>query len=501
MFAVLVLGNAKSTSWMMLQFVLPVSGMVLASMPLGFVADRAAGQQALLRLTGLGPLRVFTESVLGSLWACMLLGLFMVPPILAAGALSRAPATTALAASLMPLAFCVWLGSVGIVGMALSPVRSVATVAAALAGLVTLLPLAMELWLAPYLPGWVRALVGGLGGVADWSSVSGVLGPGGAAGSVLRVEARMVGWSLGWLAVGAWAYCRDWRQRETLTVEPATWLRRLRWLWLGPRRSPVEGMPYLRRFPEFAAWRWLSWVLALVFAGVGVGATLSWTWLALPCVLTGWLALVDMLAHLHVAGVPAEDRREGALELLFTTPLKPSELLDAGDRAGHAILRTAWVPGISLSAVFVIVGVIGFRSSPVHGGLSSVAHAGLIFLPFAYAWALEFLKFRVAVSQSLNTGEPFHSFSVPLSTVLMPAMTGALAWILSFAVPGAQFAASLLAVLIGLVLLVARENFAAEEAMDDEGLRTVAAAPLPVGDVIPKDARLTRPWVAEGFQR
>jgi hypothetical protein len=52
-----------------------------------------------------------------------------------------------------------------------------------------------------------------------------------------------------------------------------------------------------------------------------------------------------------------------------------------------------------------------------------------------------------------------------------------------------------------LCVLLFRRQFARSEGLDEEGLRTVAAAPLPVEGVIPRDKRILRPWIPEGFQR
>src|SRR5262245_17240938 len=80
-----------------------LSAVVVASMPVGVVRDREAGQQSLLRLTGLGPLRVFAESAVGSLWAAVLNGLYGVPVVLAGMVWFRIPYHRAFLISLLPV--------------------------------------------------------------------------------------------------------------------------------------------------------------------------------------------------------------------------------------------------------------------------------------------------------------------------------------------------------------------------------------------------------------
>ena len=63
---VLLVHQSGASYWNLAQFISPLATAVMVMMPLGFAADRQAGHQAMLRLTGLGPFAVFGASVAGS---------------------------------------------------------------------------------------------------------------------------------------------------------------------------------------------------------------------------------------------------------------------------------------------------------------------------------------------------------------------------------------------------------------------------------------------------
>lgn len=476
-------------------------GAVIARMPVGFAADRAAGQQALLNLTGLSALRVFLESAAASLWAALELGLLAVPFAVVIMAYNQAPALAIPLTAAFPVMMIFWVASCWIVGVSIGSTRSTAAQVSTLFGALLVIPAVLGLWLKSGMPPFWKTVLFTVGGGDDWARLSEVYRPNGSALPMLRILARLLGWSCLYLVVAAWWFQRDWRRVESGEAKTSRWLR-----WFPKANStwprPIsENNAYLRRMGRPVVWEKLRWVLGLIFVGLGILLAGSWNWLALPLVLLLWIGVVDTLAHITVSGVPALDRRSGALEMLFTTALNPRQLLETGSVVGHEVVRLGVVPTVLIAVVFTGVGWMKF--SPANYPLpSDRGSLGVMMLwPVLYAAFLHQLPFRVPVSQSLNTGEPYHQFTLPPTPWVIPTVFGLLVWAMTEGSAETRWVSNFVGLIVLLSWLLFRRHFARSEGLDEEGLRTVAAAPLPVEGVIPKDKRILRPWIPEGFQR
>jgi len=475
-------------------------GFVIGLMPLGFVQDRESGQQSLLRLTGFGPVRVFAESVGGSLWAVFELWLYWVPVLLGVAVLYRAPFFRAVLVTLLPGCLLLLLASVWILAVSTNRTRSGAFLFSFVIAAILVLPLLLGSWLSGHLPAGLQEVFRAVWGVGDWNRINEVLRPPGSCLPYLRGLARIGILSGLLLSVAAAFFWRDWRRIESASFGGKRRFHRLSWLWGGPRRRPTDGCPYLARYASPEGWRFMRWAFAGLVLCLGVTAAVAWSWRALPVALMVWLALVDIVAHVAVSGGVAEDRRNGAFELLFTTPLRPSEVLNAGHQVGRDIVRQGLPPGGILALVFA-VWTLWMAGTGLRAGVEGLPYVGFWALPVVYAAALYHLPFHLPASQAANTGEPFHAFALPQTPVFLPFVAGLLAWLLSVGSFNQRIGAVLLALMIVVVILVVRENVASEQPLSDEEFRTVAAAPLPTPEVIPKDTRNTRPWIPDGFRR
>ena len=474
---------------------------IIALMPLGFAADRQAGQQSLLRLTGLGPLQVFTASAAGSLYAVLELWLCCVPLLLIGFSISRTRPNSALLAIACAGALFLWLGSLRILGAAASRTRSGMVLISLIAGAGLVLPALLDFWLGHRLSPGAGQILRLLGGGEGWMEFSQSIRPRGPSAPLWSILGRLLVWSFLLLSIAAGFFRSDWLQNESGTPVRSRWRHWLQTRLNSPNRRSPESNPYLARYPEPQAWVRAQWTLVALIGVGGLGLASAWSWHVLPCALALGIGLVDILAHLVVSGVVADDRRAGAFELLFTTPLRPTQILDAGHEVGREIIRSAALPGLCLLGAFVGMAFLWILPEDREG-----VENGLITLSFGtwpvwYAVALAYLPFRLPVSQAANTGEPFHAFSFPQTAFLMPILTGLGAWALSAGSPSVRIAAATCGLLMIIVWLVVREQFASSRGLSEEDFRLVAAAPLPTDECIPKDNRTTRPWVPEGFQR
>ncbi len=485
----------------LVQFVGFLAGSIIALMPLGFAADRQAGQQSLLRLTGLGPLQVFAASAAGSLYAVLELWLCCVPLLLIGFSISRTRPTSALLAIACVGALFLWLGSLRILGAAASRTRSGMVLISLIAGAGLVLPSLLDFWLGHRLSPGAGQILHLLGGAESWMGFSRSIRPRGPTAPLWSILGRLLAWSFLLLSIAAGFFRSDWLQNEHRAPMRSRWRHWLQTRLNSPNRRSSESNPYLARYPESQGWVRAQWTLATLIGVVGIGLASAWSWYVLPCALALGIGLVDILAHLVVSGVVAADRREGALELLFTTPLSPNEILAAGNQVGREIIRSAALPGLCLLVIFIGIGLLLMPPADRDGVSNGFIALSFLSWPVWYAVALGHLPFRLPVSQAANTGEPFHAFSFPQTAFLMPILTGLGAWALSAGNPPVRMGAATCGLLMIIVWLVVREQFASSRGLSEEDFRLVAAAPLPTEECIPKDNRTTRPWVPEGFQR
>ncbi|MEN9676327.1 MAG: hypothetical protein RIS76_2223 [Verrucomicrobiota bacterium] len=483
------------------QFVVSLAGTIIALMPLGFAADRQAGQQSLLRLTGLGPLQVFTASAAGSLYAVLELWLCCVPLLLIGFSISRTRPASALLAIACVGALFLWLGSLRILGAAASRTRSGMVLISLIAGAGLVLPALLDFWLGHRLSPDAGQILHLLGGAESWMGFSRAIQPRGPTAPLWSILGRLLVWSFLLLSIAAAFFRSDWLQNEHGAPVRSQWRHWLQTRLNSPNRRSRESNPYLARYPEPQGWVRAQWTLAALIGVIGLGLASAWSWYVLPCALALGIGLVDILAHLVVSGVVAADRREGAFELLLTTPLRPTQILAAGHEVGREIIRSAALPGLCLLGAFVGMAFLLIPPADRNGLKNGFIALSFGTWPVWYAVALAHLPFRLPVSQAANTGEPFHAFSFPQTAFLIPVLTGLGAWALSAGNPPVRMGAATCGLLMIIVWLVVREQFASSRGLSEEDLRLVAAAPLPTEECIPKDNRTTRPWVPEGFQR
>ena len=485
----------------LVQFVGFLAGAIITLMPLGFAADRQAGQQSLLRLTGLGPVQVFAASASASLYAVLELWLCCVPLLLIGFSISRTSPTQALLAIACIGALFLWLGSLRILGVAASRTRSGMVLISLIAGTALVLPILLDFWLGNRVSPGAGQLLHWVGGAESWMGFHRSLRPRGPTAPLWSILGRLLVWSFLLLSIAAGFFRSDWLQNESGTPVRSRWRHWLQTCLNSPNRRSPESNPYLARYPESQGWVRAQWILAALIGVVGLGLASAWSWYVLPCALALGIGLVDILAHLVVSGVVAADRREGALELLLTTPLRPNQILAAGNEVGREIVCSAALPGLCLLVLFVGIGFLLMPPADRDGFSNGFIALSFLSWPVWYAVALGHLPFRLPVSQAANTGEPFHAFSLPPTAFLMPILTGLGAWALSAGNAQVRMGAATCGLLIIIVWLVVREQYASSRGLSEEDLRLVAAAPLPTEECIPKDNRTTRPWVPEGFTR
>ncbi len=493
--------QARGNPFYLVQWLGYAGGAIVSLMPVGFAADRAAGQQSLLGLTGLGPLRVFAESAAASLWTALELGMITVPIAVAMMAFHHGRAMAIPFVASLPMAMVFWIATCWIVGVAVGTTRSTAVQVSLLAGAFMVVTAALELWLKGRISALLEGLLFVTGGGSDWAQLGEAYQPNGTVLPLVRVLTRLTAWGILNLVVAAWWFQVEWRRMESCGDSLPSWMAWFQAATRGQRRPPSDENAYLVRFSRPTAWRKLRWVLGAFALGLGVTLAVSWTWLALPLVLLLWITGVDVLAHIAVSGAPAEDRRSGALELLFTSPLNPTTLLEAGTVAGRELVRAGMAPAIVMALVFAGVGVLTVDPTEYPLTTDRCSIGAMLLWPLIYSGFLIRLPFRVPVSQAVNTGEPFHSFAFPVSPILLSAALGGLVWAMLDGSEEVRYISNAGGVVFLLIVLLLRRHFAHSEGLDDEGLRTVAAAPLPVEGAIPKDGRTIRPWVPEGFQR
>lgn len=502
---VVLVHKSASSLWSLVQFLSPLVSAVMLMMPLGFASDRQAGHQALLRLTGLGPFAVFGASVAGSLCRLMELWLFSVPVMLGIMVLERVPPPIALLHLAILGAILIWLATLRILGVAVARTRSGTIPITIAAAACLVVPIALEAWGSKRLGPGFSAFLQVAGGIQDWEELHHASRIRASTAPLWRILARLGFWIVLWLGIAALCFRRDWLAAEDGQPTESRWRRWLRQLARDrdttATRVLPENLPYHIRFPTAGSWRAIEWGLAAVLGVVAIALTATVSWKVLPFILVLAVSLVDLIAHLAVSIPAAEDRQAGVFELLFTTPLRPSGVLSAADRAGRDIVRTALAPGLtlaSLAAALTVWQVPPEDRATDHEWILLVSQFSW---PLVYALAVSFLPFKLPASQAANTGEPFHAYSPPPTAVILPIVAGLAIWGIQEFGPVAQLGIAIGGTFFLVVMLLIREQMAASMGLTDEEFRTVAAAPVPPEGFRKKDSRNTKPWVPEDFQR
>ncbi|MFO1461926.1 MAG: hypothetical protein U1G08_21300 [Verrucomicrobiota bacterium] len=502
---VLLVHQSGASYWNLAQFISPLATAVMVMMPLGFAADRQAGHQAMLRLTGLGPFAVFGASVAGSLCRLMELWLFSIPVLLVAMRLERVRPQIALLHLAILGAFLIWLASLRILGVAVARTRSGTIPIAITAAACLVVPVALEAWGSNRLSPGLNAFLQVAGGFQDFAELHHASRIRASTAPLWRVLARLGFWIVLWLGIAALCFRRDWLAAEDgqpMESRRRHWLRRLARNRDATARCVLpEGLPYRIRFPTAGSWRAIEWGLAAMLGAAAIALTATVSWRVLPFLLVLAVSLVDLMAHVAVSIPVAEDRQAGVFELLFTTSLRPSSVLSAADRSGRDIVRTALAPGLTLAALAAALAVWQVPPADRATNHEWILLVSQFSWPLGYALALAFLPFKLPASQAANTGEPFHAYSPPPTAVVLPIVAGLAGWgIQEFGSEAQLGIATVGTFLLGVTLLV-REQIAASKGLNDEEFRTVAAAPLPPEGFRDRDSRNTKPWVPEDFQR
>lgn len=502
---VVIVHQSVSSFWNLAQFISPLASAVMVMMPLGFAADRQAGHQALLRLTGLGPFAVFGASVAGSLCRLMELWLFSIPVMLVAMRLERVRPQIALLHLTILGAFLIWLATLRILGVAVARTRSGTIPIAIAAAACLVVPIALETWGSKHLGPGLNAVLQVAGGIQDWAELHHASRIRASTAPLWRVLARLGFWIVLWLGIAAWCFRRDWLAAEDGEATESWWRRWLRRLardrdTTASRVFP-ENFPYRIRFPTAGSWRAIEWGLAAVLGVVAIALTATVSWRVLPFMLMLAVSLVDLIAHVAASIPVAEDRHAGVFELLFTTPLRPSGVLTAADQAGRDIVRTALAPALTLAAMTAALVVWQLPPEDRATNHEWILLVSQFSWPLIYAIALAFLPFKLPASQAANTGEPFHAYSPPPTAVILPIVAGLASWGIQEFGPEAQLGIAVGGTFSLVVLLLLREQMAASKGLTDEEFRTVAAAPVPPEGFRDRDTRNTKPWVPEDFQR
>lgn len=502
---VVMVHQLVSSFWNLAQFISPLASAVMVMMPLGFAADRQAGHQALLRLTGLGPFAVFGASVAGSLCRLMELWLFSIPVLLVAMRLERVRPQIALLHLAILGAFLIWLATLRILGVAVARTRSGTIPIAIAAAACLILPIVLEGWGSKRLGPGPNAFLQVTGGIQDWAELHRASRIHAPTAPLWRVLARLGFWIVLWLGIAAWCFRRDWLAAEDGHPTESRWRRWLRRLArnrdTSATRVPPDRLPYRIRFPTAGSWRAIEWGLAAVLGFSAFALTTTVSWRVLPFLLVLAVSLVDLMTHVAVSIPVAEDRQAGVFELLFTTPLRPSGVLSAADQAGRDIVRTALAPGLVLAALAAALAVWQVPPEDRATNHEWTLLVSQFSWPLVYALALAFLPFKLPASQAANTGEPFHAYSPPPTAVILPIVAGLAGWGIQEFGPAAQLGIAVGGTFSLVVMLLVREQMAASKGLTDEEFRTVAAAPVPPEGFRDRDARNTKPWVPEDFQR
>jgi hypothetical protein len=223
------------------------------------------------------------------------------------------------------------------------------------------------------------------------------------------------GWSALCLALAAVILKRNWRrdlERSGADQWPAKW----ETFWLG---TVAWRQALRRRVLAINAYQWLSQqdrrpVLQAWGFIVSVGALWLLAWCAWPRLWPSTvnfyttaivlLAGLDLLASHAAARRMAAERRDGALELLLTTSLRPEEILSGQKAALHEQFRPVQR---GLFGVLMLMVLAGFLTR-TWTTQALVSYLALWSLFFAWCWRSAGRSAPLAMWVAANCGRPMH---------------------------------------------------------------------------------------------
>jgi ABC-type Na+ efflux pump permease subunit len=367
---VLMLGLASSRSrggtLFLLLFALGCAGVV--SRGFGLTADlfseeRRNGTLGLLVLTGLSPLEIFLNKLLGAgmLAAYALLGglpFFAIPFL--AGGVSATQFLCALAFLANGLLFCV---AMGLLASVIHREGGQAQISAVLVTALLSVAAPLARWSTPTGPG-TYALS------REWLTLSPAYPPylvfGNFAGGSPQLfwigSGLTLVYSLSVLLAAAVVLHYTWREGpETLAPQgwrarwqrqgrgTAVWRRRLRARWMT--RNPFCWLAARDHRPALLAQAFLGFVLLLWLAGWAASGV---RWLrpanAFMCSIVLHLCFNWILAYTAGRRL-AEERQTGGFEVLLTVPLEPKAIVDGQCRALLVQFRSAWLIVFAMDSV------------------------------------------------------------------------------------------------------------------------------------------------------
>jgi ABC-type transport system involved in cytochrome c biogenesis permease component len=340
------------------------------------------------------------DVVLGKLAAASVTALFSLLAVLPVVAVSLLLGGVALGEfARMVLVLVNTLGFSLAVGMAMSAFCEQARSAFALTAFVLFLTTVVAAWwieggraVAPGKAGWVEVL----SPVGAWLAAS---APRYASDPATfwraLAGAHLVGW--GWLGLAAWWTGRAWREATAWQLS-AAWQARWRDWWLGERcerealrRRLLEANPILwlgsrHRLKRRLLWGFLGVALA-VWLAARLLSPVQWWSVSMTAVIAFFLQVtLKWLVASEAAFRFAEDRRNGALELLLTTGLRTDELV----RGQVAAMRRLF--GLPCVALLAVEALLLLASGPGRTSIDDWSMAVAAMVLFAWdmptlAWA------------------------------------------------------------------------------------------------------------------
>ncbi len=464
----------------------------LSRAPLLFAGDQEAGSQSLLRLAGLNSVAVLWGSLLGSL-LLVLEGTMLMAPVLIAGLWltgARPQGVVLLAAlPLVVLTFGTIIRAVG--RLCARTVAAAHTIAFGLAMLAVGLPVVLEWLFAAHLGPVARRALYLWGGLHDWIGIPSTCAGHDDGVGAGRLVLRFLLWSVFFGIVATGLFHRQWSQSDGQRGILSRWRDRWGGTAAWRRRQLPLGLDavYSWRLRRNRSWVHGFLLVAAVLCLVGVAVAVLLPWPALVVMAMGYVAAVDTLLHFAVSQPVAEDRREGAFELLLTTGLEPREVFDSLNAEAQQLRRKADLAGVPLLLVLLLLSLGKLWQAGPTQPHEWVAFGLTWCWPLAYALSLRWLSFAKPIWQAANAATLVNESCPPKTPTCLPLCSGALLW---FAVDGTYVSLFAIAIL-GLVMVVGwlaiRENAAADVDFADDDLRTVAAQPLPVEQWVPLPKR------------
>ena len=455
-----------------------------------FSEERRNGTLGLLVLTGLSPLEIFLNKLLGAgmLAAYALLGglPFLAIPFLAGG-VSGTQFLCALAFLANGLLFCV---AMGLFASVLHREGGQAQITAVIVTVLLSVTTPLARWLGASGPG-LSALS------REWLTLSPAYSPylvfvnfaGGSTRLFWMGSGFTLVYSLSALLAAAMVLHYTWREGPEMpapqgwrerwrrsTQGTERWRRRLRARWMT--RNPFCWLAARERRPVLFAWAFLG---VAVLLWLVCWATRGVPWLgptnAILCSIVLHVGFSWILAY--TAGKRlAEERQSGGFEVLLTVPLPAKAIVDGQCRAVLTQFRTVWVSVCGLDAVLC---ASSFAAS------SWISRAGLFWLLawgglIAFWFAVHLECASRAMWISTWTGRPAYAALQTLGRLLwIPFWL----WIASRGVIGPRFLAPTTGLLVilpavlcfGAFVSLARRGSLREKLACE--LRQIACAPVP----------------------